>query len=182
MSKLQPQIKPFDYKCGRELIDKIKEITHVSTDLQLADVIGVPKSTIGTWKDRGLTPYEIVIRLHLATGVSLRALLLDEGELFSETSHAFEEIEGKRLINGRLENSQKVVLDSITLNDFGVKSSDVVLINVNDEKLLINMKENMASAGRYLVDIDGTLSINQIQRLPGKKLAINFNGSSFTVT
>ncbi len=36
-------------------------------------------------------------------------------------------------------------------------------------------------AGTYLVDMDGLLSLNEIQRLPGKKLAISFNGSTITV-
>ncbi|MFA0677226.1 transcriptional regulator, partial [Vibrio sp. 10N.222.51.A6] len=36
-------------------------------------------------------------------------------------------------------------------------------------------------SGTYLVDMDGLLSLNDIQRLPGKKLAISFNGSTLTV-
>ncbi len=36
-------------------------------------------------------------------------------------------------------------------------------------------------AGTYPVDMDGLLSLNEIQRLPGKKLAISFNGSTITV-
>ncbi|MBF4254802.1 hypothetical protein EA007_28740, partial [Vibrio anguillarum] len=30
----------------------------------------------------------------------------------------------------------------------------------------------------YLIDVDGRLSINQIQRLPGRKLAIAFGDST----
>ncbi|MGT0150101.1 hypothetical protein ACT691_13585 [Vibrio metschnikovii] len=33
-------------------------------------------------------------------------------------------------------------------------------------------------AGNYLIDVDGRLSINQIQRLPGRKLAIAFGDST----
>ncbi len=36
-------------------------------------------------------------------------------------------------------------------------------------------------AGTYLVDMDGLLSLNEIKRLPGKKLAISFNGSTITI-
>lgn len=41
--------------------------------------------------------------------------------------------------------------------------------------------EHQAASGIYLVDMDGLLSLNGIQGLPGKKLAISFNGSTLTV-
>ncbi|AOY11810.1 hypothetical protein BGL48_12020 [Salinivibrio sp. SS3] len=182
MKSLQPQIKPFPYSKGRALIEKMKQITNVSTDLQFADVIGISKSTIATWVNREMTPFEIVIRLHLATGVSLRSLLLDDGELFDKAFDGVEEVEGRRLINGRLEKSQPVLFDPIVLNDFGVKAVQSKVVELDNEKLLVNFEETSASSGRYVIDIDGTVSINQIQRLPGKRLAINFNESSFTVT
>ncbi|EKO3407990.1 bacteriocin [Vibrio fluvialis] len=47
---------------------------------------------------------------------------------------------------------------------------------------IIDKKEvRQAVSGTYLVDMDGLLSLNEIQRLPGKKLAISFNGSTIQV-
>ncbi|EGQ9328502.1 TPA: bacteriocin [Vibrio vulnificus] len=40
---------------------------------------------------------------------------------------------------------------------------------------------HQAVSGTYLVDMDGLLSLNEIQRLPGKKLVISFNGSTIQV-
>ncbi len=52
----------------------------------------------------------------------------------------------------------------------------------HDETRFIADKEiHQAVSGTYLVDMDGLLSLNDIQRLPGKKLAISFNGSTLTV-
>lgn len=48
-------------------------------------------------------------------------------------------------------------------------------------KFIIDKKVHQAVSGTYLVDMDGLLSLNDIQRLPGKKLAISFNGSTLTV-
>ncbi|MGO4223917.1 bacteriocin [Vibrio cholerae] len=45
----------------------------------------------------------------------------------------------------------------------------------------MDRSSQQAVAGTYLVDMDGLLSLNEIQRLPGKKLAISFNGSTITV-
>ncbi len=41
--------------------------------------------------------------------------------------------------------------------------------------------EHQAASSIYLADMDGLLSLNDIQDLPGKKLAISFNGSTLTV-
>ena len=46
---------------------------------------------------------------------------------------------------------------------------------------IADKKVHQAVSGTYLVDMDGLLSLNDIQRLPGKKLAISFNGSTLTI-
>lgn len=46
---------------------------------------------------------------------------------------------------------------------------------------IIDKDVRLAVSGTYLVDMDGLLSLNEIQRLPGKKLAISFNGSTSQV-
>ncbi|WP_239994315.1 bacteriocin [Photobacterium phosphoreum] len=47
--------------------------------------------------------------------------------------------------------------------------------------LFINIQEVNPASGRYLIDIDGSISVNHLQRLPGKKLAMNFGDSSIEV-
>ncbi len=46
---------------------------------------------------------------------------------------------------------------------------------------IVDKEVRQAVSGTYLVDMDGLLSLNEIQRLPGKKLAISFNGSTIQV-
>lgn len=45
----------------------------------------------------------------------------------------------------------------------------------------MNTFETNPASGRYLIDIDGSISINHLQRLPGKKLAMSFGDSSIEV-
>ncbi|OEE53276.1 bacteriocin [Vibrio splendidus FF-500] len=46
---------------------------------------------------------------------------------------------------------------------------------------IVDKEVHQAVSGTYLVDMDGLLSLNDIQRLPGKKLAISFNDSTLTI-
>ncbi|MGR6831417.1 hypothetical protein [Aliivibrio wodanis] len=43
------------------------------------------------------------------------------------------------------------------------------------------IRTTITTSGKYLIDMDGSFSINELQRLPGKKLAISFNGSTINV-
>ena len=46
----------------------------------------------------------------------------------------------------------------------------------------MNTLETNPTSGKYLIDIDGSISINHLQRLPGKKLAMSFGDSSVEIS
>ncbi|MBB1466199.1 bacteriocin [Vibrio sp. SG41-7] len=46
---------------------------------------------------------------------------------------------------------------------------------------IVDKEVHQAVSGADLIDMDGLLSLNDSQRLPGKKLAISFNDSTLTV-
>ena len=54
-------------------------------------------------------------------------------------------------------------------------------IRDGENTYIVDKENQQAISGKYLIDMDGLLSLNDIQRLPGKKLAISFNGSTLTL-
>lgn len=190
MNHRQLKIDPISYLGGKDVIKKLIEVTNSERQQDIADVFGIPKSTIATWRQRDLTPYEIAIRLHLRTGVSLEWLLLDEGEPYPNTptqKHISKENESKTLLDidtfsledGKLIGKGTITLDQSILDEVG--ASHVIAIKEGTSTFIINKESQQAVSGTYLVDMDGLLSLNELQRLPGKKLAISFNGSTLTV-
>lgn len=182
MRTLQPQIGPFDYKGGTEFVERLKKVTETNTYGQLSDVIGVPRSSISTWVDRDVTPFEIAVRLHLALGVSIKWLTTGEGEPFEYRNDPTEAINIQRLINGALEEAGRITIDVVTLNKYHLKQTTTKVIDEDGELFFINTEQKHATSGRYLINIDGSLSINPVQRLPGKKLAVGFSGSTIDIT
>lgn len=190
MNDKQLKIDQISYLGGKDVIKKLIEVTNSERQQDIADVFGIPKSTIATWRQRDLTPYEIAIRLHLRTGVSLEWLLLDEGEPYPNTptqKHISKENESKTLLDtdtfsledGKLIGKGTITLDQSILDEVG--ASHVIAIKEGTSTFIINKESQQAVSGTYLVDMDGLLSLNEIQRLPGKKLAISFNGSTIQV-
>jgi len=54
-------------------------------------------------------------------------------------------------------------------------------IDLNGSLLFVNTEEKKPSSGRYLLYIDGSISINHLQRLLGKKLAMSYGNTSVEI-
>lgn len=186
----QEEISAFAYLSGKDFVQRLIEVTESKSQRVLSEKLGVPTSTISTWVKRGLTPHEIAVRAHLHTGVSLKWLLLGEGEAFPNRSshkHDSEGVETKflfdidcfKILNGELIESKTLTFDKSLLDDVSVVNA--MAIREGDLTSIIDKEVHQAVNGTYLVDMDGLLSLNEIQRLPGKQLAISFNGSTLTV-
>ncbi|MBV1843382.1 phage repressor protein CI [Photobacterium ganghwense] len=182
MRTLQAKIAPFEYKGGTEIVERLKLVTETNTYGQLSDAIGVPRSSISTWVDRDVTPFEVVVRLHMALGVSVRWLTTGEGEPFELNRDTIESIVIERLVNGSLEEAGKITIDTVTLNKYHLQHSATKVVDEDGELHFINIEQSHATSGRYLISIDGALSINPVQRLPGKKLAVGFSGSTIDIS
>lgn len=184
------KIEPFEYISGRDFTSKVVKVMGLERYNQLTDVLGVNKGTISTWHTRNMTPFELAVRIHLSEGISLKWLLLDEGEPFPDEntqdhvtkkndSRTLFDIDVFRLVNGKLQGNDTLPFDKTYLDKLGV--INVMGIEQDGSTFIIDKEVHQAVSGTYLVDIDGLLSLNDIQRLPGKKLAISFNGSTLTV-
>lgn len=184
MSKIPAKVPAFDYLKGRDFTEKLKEVTGCSTFDLVADHYGVPKSTFFTWHTHNRTGFELIIREHLASGASVRYLALGLGEPFpkDETIPPTNSIEKCAIVNGNLEKIGTVEIGLSTLNDFGLAQDSLIVIEQDGCHLYINKAESQPASGDYLIDIDGVLSVNYLQRLPGKKLAIAFGASTIEVS
>lgn len=185
MTNNQDKLKRFNYSGGKDYIIKLKSILGETTDTGLARRLGIPKGTISTWLQRDTTPFEISIIVHLATGLSLRWLLLDEGEPFQVNSA--ENTQSKTFIRTKLQNGVlvedggDVSFDITLLNHYDIDIQNTKIIENGFELLFVNTQEVNPASGRYLIDIDGSISVNHLQRLPGKKLAMSFGDSSIEI-
>ena len=182
MSRIPAKVPPFEYKGGRLFTDRLKEITGCTSYDLLADYYGVPKQTIFTWHQHDRIAHELIVREHLASGASIKYLALGEGEPFSGSRSPNENLATYKLEGGLLEKSGSMSLDVATLERFGLKPSNTQVIEDDTGIYYINKDSVDPISGDYLIDVDGRLSINYLQRLPGKKLAIAFDTSAIEVS
>ncbi|TCW22675.1 helix-turn-helix domain-containing protein [Vibrio crassostreae] len=182
MSRIPAKVPPYEYLSGREFTEKLKEVTDCKTYELLSDHYGVPNSTFSTWHTHNRTGFELIIREHLKSGASVRYLALGEGKPFDDEQVPADSINVNSIVNGQLEDTGSLSLDSLTLDGYGLKASKTIVVEHDGQRCFINSEETHATSGRYLIEIDGAHSINHVQRLPGKKLAISFGNSTIEVS
>ncbi|EHK9610785.1 phage repressor protein CI [Vibrio parahaemolyticus] len=184
MGRLKAKIPPFEYLGGRDFTEKLKKVTGCKTFELMSDRYGVPNSTFSTWHTHNRTGFELIVREHLATGASVRYMALGEGEPYDngEDRTPTDSIVVHSIMNGELVESSQVAIDALTLDGYGLKAGSTLIVEIENQRCFLNTEETNATSGRYLIEIDGAHSVNHVQRLPGKKLAISFGNSTIEVS
>ncbi|MDH7615594.1 helix-turn-helix domain-containing protein [Vibrio cholerae] len=193
------KIPPFDYLKGEAFTDALKEVTGCKTLLEMSELFDVPKATFSAWNTHDRTSHELIVRLYLAKGIPVKKLALgiDESEklLTCETSldrnhHQKEQINPQHqivilksfcLTNGQLVATGEIPYAQRIFNSWDLEASNTIEIETNEGRFLVDKKLNDAVSGEYLIDINGRLSLNHIQRLPNK-LAVVFGNSTVEVS
>ncbi|MCZ0922652.1 phage repressor protein CI [Vibrio diabolicus] len=202
------KIPPFDYLKGEAFTETLKEVTGCKTLLEMSELFDIPKATFSAWNTHDRTSHELIVRLHLAKGIPVERLALSDTELnksvhgkssvsnplltaFSrvdreknegDSQHQVVILESYCLTNGQLLDTGEIPYPARRINSYGLNSDSLIEVETNDAIYLVDKESLNAVSGRYLIDIDGNLSINHIQRLPGKKLAIAFGESTLEVS
>jgi len=177
------QPKP-DYGDTKDYIQRLKVITGLKRDIEIAEFIGVPNSTIATWKTHNRINFESMVAVHLATGASIQYLALGQGEPFpkgsespvtSSISSNLNEFDVLSIENGRLKKSKSISIDTNTLAAFGLKPESLSVVENGDDTLYVDLTEITPTNGTYLVAMDEAVGFYHLQRLPKQKVAIQFD-------
>lgn len=196
----------FDYIKGEAFTDKLKEINGVNSLGELAQIYGVPKTTFSTWNSHNRNSHELVVRTHLRTGIPVQELILPKGYPMTALHHSFWDskktadsairssgaerqnpqldvvvIKSFCLTNGQLVPTGELPFAQRMFNSWDLNAASTVEIETNEGSFLVDKELNDAVSGDYLIDMNGRLSINHIQRLPNK-LAVVFGNSTVEVS
>lgn len=179
---------------GREAIHRLMAAYDFKSRQQLCDHLGASKSTMANRYLRDSFPAEWVIQCALETGVSLLWLTTGQGEPCSnidskkdinfvnsgKVKHLSDlvspEIDKATLMGGSLVEAGKAIIDSSLIPS---ESSNLLLVNTDGDSYLVDRSQMPPVNGMWLVDIDGIKSIVKLTRLPGNRLVVHQDDSSF---
>lgn len=202
----QQKLSIFEYIKGETFTQTLKESLGLSTFAELADATNVSRQTISTWNAHNRNSHELVVRIHLRTGIPVHELILPKGYPLTDLHHSFwgsqkttdsvVKSPGAERQNPQLEivviksfclsNSQLVPTGEMPyaqrmFNSWDLDAACTVEIETNEGRFLVDKNQDDAVSGEYLIDMSGRISINHIQRLPNK-LAVVFGHSTVEVS
>ncbi len=176
--------KPVECDGGRVLIERLIHLFKVKNRLELADVIGVTSGTISTWTTRNTTPYEVLLRIHLATGVPMEYLCFGTGKSYSPSgvaeefskhtiatapaeSIALPKLALSAIENGKLIGKGEYKTESQTFELFGIEpSGNDFALDTKDGVVFISSRETAVSKGQYLFSINDVCQLGELRQLP----------------
>lgn len=177
------------YIVGHEFTERLKEVTGCSTFSELSQMFDVPKATFSAWNLHERTSHELIVRLHLAMGIPVEKLALgiDDGDsrttnpqIAAKDDSSFIVIKSYCLTNGQLLETGDIPYAARIFNSWNLDKENSIEIETNEGRYIVDKAQNDAVSGSYLIEINGRMSINHIQRLPNK-LAVVFGDSTVEV-
>lgn len=202
MSSLKNKnIPPYNYLVGSEFTENLLALTKSKSQKDMAKLLGLKTSLISTWNTHNRTSHELMVRLHLALGIPIEELALSEEEraklpFHKQTSsphiqeqaadsqsnpqHSMVILKSYCLANGKLLPTGEIPYAKRIFNSWNLNGLSTIEVETNQARYLVDREQNDAVSGKYLIDVDGRLSINSIQRLPNK-LAIAFGDTTMEV-
>ncbi|WOZ76064.1 phage repressor protein CI [Kosakonia sacchari] len=161
---------------GREAIERLVYAYGFTTRQALADHLMVSKSTLANRYLRDTFPSDWIIRCALETGTSLVWLTTGKGPVFDDARNDIVAITHKKIIDGELFESNFYMFDKALIPE-SIKSP--LFISYGNDSLLCDQAYDEITDGKWLVKVEGKISIRLLTRIPVKRVQISDNNSSF---
>lgn len=164
---------------AKSAIERMVQAYGVKTKLALCEALGITASALANRQNRNAFPAEYVLKCALDTGASVRWLTYGHGDMFEQTVVSAPNalaIPSKKLLGRQLHAGETLLLDKAFLPE-GIKSP-LVVIDGSNQYIATQVFEEIYD-GTWLVDIDGSISIREIVRIPGGKINVSDKKHSF---
>jgi len=164
---------------GRAVLRRIMDAYGFTLQKQLCELLGISSGTVSTWIRRNYFPGDVVVACALETGVSLRWLATGKGTQKNENSDSTANftLPHKRLNLGKLED---LGMWQMNLNFISYPANEPVFISSSNSAWIVDVKLCDISNGKWLLGIDDKYDIYDVTVLPGKKLNVTSNTTTFT--
>ncbi|EBM2210693.1 phage repressor protein [Salmonella enterica] len=179
---------------GRETIKRLMTAYGFNTQIALVEHLEASKSTMANRMLRDSFPADWVIQCALETGISLLWLTTGQGEMYPQTEEknkfknessptvcplskiVIPSVQQATIENGTLEELEDVFLDQSLIPG---KAEYCLYVKANDGNYIVDTSAKQLSNGIWLIDIDGMKNIVKIARIPGNKIVVHQDDTSF---
>lgn len=161
---------------GKAAIERMLEAYGFSTKQALCEQLGISSSTLANRFLRDTFPADFVIQCSLETGASLRWLTFGEGVKFEGRESNTISLPRKTIIRGSIVEGDRLELDKQLIPNDLVKP-----VAIFEDNIMYLSEESFTEIidGKWLVEVEGKVSIKEVTRIPVGKIKLSGSGASF---
>lgn len=167
---------------GQQLLQRLLMAYGFTMQKQLGDLLGLSSGTISTWVRRNHFPGDVVVACALDTGVDLRWLSTgvgspnDNQQTVKNAEPYLREIPFFKLEDGGINNMGSTHIDTRVFHG-ATKPSAFVTDGVHN--WYADLSSLRLGNGKFLINIDGYIDAYDVIRLPGNKIKVSKESTSF---
>lgn len=161
------------------VLDRIMDAYGFSSKIMLAQHFEMASSSLAGRYKRNNFPADMVIKCVAETGVSLEWLATGQGQKFDDDELDILKLPNNKLIDGKLYQSGYLMIDKVIFTaGVPIPSKPISLLD-GKNYLIIDQKFDEVYDGKWLIEIDGKISIRDLTRMPMQRVRVSGAGMAF---
>jgi len=184
-------VSQLDGKKGA-VLDRIVQAYGFERKSQYAERVGLSSSNLAMRYRRDAFPADLVLQALIDTDASLEWLISGKGEPPTTAKKKTvtqlprklpdgEQLRLERLIldKSELKINGELVFDSLFFGDFYHVDSDLVVVQSGKTQYIVDRHYTSVADGKWLVDIEGSISIRNLSRIPVGRVKVTGGETEF---
>ncbi|MGH1606226.1 phage repressor protein CI [Yersinia proxima] len=164
---------------GGEVLDRIIEAYGFTSKIDYCNHLNVSASSLSMRYKRNIFPSDLAIRCIAETGVNLEWLVTGAGRKFDDGQLDIFKIPKKKLIDGQLFDANYLMFDKAFFLPSQPQMKEPQVILDGEIQYIADCKFTEVYDGKWLVDIEGKISIRDLTRIPIRKVRVSGVGMAF---
>ncbi|WP_273826707.1 phage repressor protein CI [Providencia rettgeri] len=161
------------------VLDRIMEAYGFSSKMMLAEHFNMGASAISGRYKRNIFPADMVVRCMHETGANLEWLVWGTGNPFDNERVDLLRLTNFKLIDGMLQHASSVMFDKVMLSPKKPLPSDPISVQVDGDYYIVDKTFSDVFDGKWLVNIEGKISIRELTRIPVQRVRVSGVGMAF---
>ncbi|CRG51178.1 phage repressor protein CI [Yersinia wautersii] len=164
---------------GGEVLDRIIEAYGFTSKIDYCNHLNISGSSLSMRYKRNHFPSDLAIRCIAETGVNLEWLATGTGKKFDDGRLDVFKIPKKKLIDGQLFDASYLMFDKDLFLPSQLSMGKPQVILDGETHYIVDCIFSEVYDGKWLVDIEGKISIRDLTRIPIRRVKVSGVGMAF---
>ncbi|MDR2243285.1 MAG: helix-turn-helix domain-containing protein [Providencia alcalifaciens] len=161
------------------VLDRIIEAYGFSSKLMLAQHFEMASSSLAGRYKRDNFPADLVVRCVAETGASLEWLATGQGKMFDDEELDVLRLPKFKIIDGEKFNAGMAMFDKVLFKQGVPFPKEPIMVQDGQDYYIVDRQFGEVYDGKWLVKIDGKVSIRELTRMPMQRVRVSGVGMAF---